>query len=73
MYDGAVWFKMENVQQMHNELARAGMMGRDKMANISQMTLSDAFSLMKIYEFHLIFHWSLFLRVQLTISLHWFR
>ena len=26
MYDGAVWFKMENVQRMHNELARAGMM-----------------------------------------------
>ena len=27
---------------------------------------------MKIYQFLLIFHWSLFLRVQSTISQHWF-
>ena len=29
--------------------------------------------LIKIYEFLQIFHWSLFLRVQSTISLHWLR
>ena len=47
--------------------------GRDKMDAISQTTFSSAFSWMKIFEFWLIFHWSLFLRVQLTIFQHWFR
>ena len=47
--------------------------GRDKIAAISQMTFSNAFSWMKKYEFHLIFHRSLFLRFQLTIIQHWFR
>ena len=46
---------------------------RYKMADISQTTLSDAFSWLKIYEFRLIFHGSLFLRVQLTLSQLWFR
>ena len=40
---------------------------QDKMAAIFQKTFSNAFSWMKIYEFQLEFHWSLFLRVQLTI------
>ena len=48
--------------------------GRDKMAVMFfQTTFSDAFSWMKINEFRLKFHWSLFLRVQLTIFHHWFR
>ena len=47
--------------------------GRDKMAVISQATLSSAFSWKKMSEFRLKFHWSLFLRVQLTIFQHWFR
>ena len=47
--------------------------GRDKMAAISQTTLSNAFSWMKVLGFRLNFHWSLFLRVQLTIFQHWFR
>ena len=47
--------------------------GRDNMAAISQTTLSKAFSWMKMLEFRLRFHWSLFLRVQLTIYQHWFR
>ena len=47
--------------------------GRDKMAAIFQMTFSSAFSSMKMLEFRLRFHWSLFLRVQLTIIQHWFR
>ena len=47
--------------------------GRDKMAAISQTTLSSAFSWMKMLEFRLKFHWSLFLRVQLTIFQHLFR
>ena len=47
--------------------------GRDKMAAISQTTFSDAFSWMKMYEFRLRFHWSLFSGIELTISQHWFR
>ena len=47
--------------------------GRDKMAAVSQTTLSKAFSWMKIREFWFKFHWSLFLMVQLTIFHHWYR
>ena len=47
--------------------------GWDKMAAISQTILSIAFSWIKMLEFRLNFHWSLFLRVQLTICQHWFR
>ena len=45
--------------------------GRDKMAAISQTTFSNAFSLMKMYEFRLRFHWSLFLSFELlTVFQH---
>ena len=47
--------------------------GRDKMDAILQTTFSSAFSWMKMFEFRLKFHWSLFLRLQLTIFHHWFR
>ena len=47
--------------------------GRDEMDAISQTTFSNVFSWMKSFEFRLKFHWSLFLRVQLTIFQHWFR
>ena len=47
--------------------------GRDKMAAISQTTLSNPFSWMKIFEFRITFHWSLLLWFQLTIFQHWFR
>ena len=40
----------------------------DKMAAISQTIFSDAFPLIKFFVFLLKFHWSLFLRVQLTIT-----
>ena len=43
------------------------------MAAIFQTKFSNGFSWMKIYEFRLTFHWSLFLGVQLTIFQHWFR
>ena len=46
---------------------------RDKMAAVSQTMFSNAFSWMEMYEFRLKFHWSLFLRFQLTIFQHWFR
>ena len=41
--------------------------GRDKMTAKFLMTISNAFSWMKIYKFGLRFHWNLFPRVQLTI------
>ena len=47
--------------------------GRDKMAAIFQRTFSNAFSSTKMHEFQLRFHWSLFMKVQLTIFQHWFR
>ena len=47
---------------------------RDKMAANFQTTCSNAFSWMKMYEFRLRFHWSLFLRgVQSTIFHLWFK
>ena len=45
----------------------------NKMATISQTVFSDAYSWMKRFLFWLKFHWSLFLRVQLTITQHWLR
>ena len=47
--------------------------GWDKMAAISQTTLSNAFSWMKMLEFRLKLHCSLFPRAQLTIFQQWFR
>ena len=47
--------------------------GRDKMAAISQTTLSIAFFSMNMLEFRLNFHWRSFLRVQLSKFQHWFR
>ena len=44
-----------------------------QMAAIFQTTFSNAFSWMKMIEFRLGFHWSLFLRFELTIFHHWFR
>ena len=44
-----------------------------QIAIISQMTFSNAFAWMKMYEFHLRFPWSLFLSFKLTIFQHWFR
>ena len=43
------------------------------MAAISQMTFSNGFSWMKMFEFWLKFHRSLFLWAQLIIFQHWFR
>ena len=43
------------------------------MATFSQTIFSDAFSWMKSFVFWLRFHWSLFLRTQMTITQDWFR
>ena len=45
----------------------------DKTITILQTTHSNAFSWMKTFVFWFEFHWSLFLRAQLTIIKHWFR
>ena len=45
----------------------------DNMAIISQTIFSDEFSWMKSFVFWLKFHWSLFLRVQMTINKHYWR
>ena len=42
------------------------------MDAFSQKIFSDAFSWIKNFVFQLKFHWSLLLRVQLTINQHWF-
>ena len=47
--------------------------GQDKIDAILQTTFSNAISWMKMFEFRLKFHWSLFLKVQLTIFQQWFR
>ena len=47
--------------------------GQDKMAAILHTIFSNALSWMKMFEFRYKFHWSLFLKVQLTIFHHWFR
>ena len=54
----------------HTELTH---LPRDKVAAISQTIFSNAFSWMKNFVFWIKFHWSMFLRVQLTIAQHWFR
>ena len=45
----------------------------DKMAAVSQMIFANAFSWMKRCVFWLQLNWSLFPRVQLTITQHWLR
>ena len=47
--------------------------GRNKMAAVFQTKFWNRFYWMKIYEFRLQFHWSLFLGVQSTIFQHCFR
>ena len=43
-----------------------------QMDAILQTPFSNAFSCMKMFEFRLKFHWSLFPRVHVTIFQHWF-
>ena len=48
-------------------------LSRDKMAAIVADCNFKCIFLMKMFEFLLILHCSMFLRVQLTITQHWFR
>ena len=47
--------------------------GRDHIYAVLKTVFLNAYSWMKLYEFILRFHWSLFLKVQLTYFKHWFR
>ena len=47
--------------------------GGDKMAAISQTTVSSAFLLTKTFEWQINFYWNVFLMVQLITWQHWFR
>ena len=47
--------------------------GRHQIDAISQTTFSNAFPRIKMNEIRLGFHWSLFLKFELTIFQHWFR
>ena len=47
--------------------------GQDTMAASFLKTFSNAFSWMKMHEFRLRFHWSLFLRLDLILLHHWLR
>ena len=47
--------------------------GRDKMADILKTTLSNAFHWPKMFQLWLNFHWTMFLKFQLTINQHWIR
>ena len=70
----SVWYLQENTRCwcFHIKSAKTHC-GRDKMDGIFQTPFSNAFSWMKKYEFQLRFHWSLFLKLQLTILQHCFR
>ena len=65
--------KLHWVNSCHVEIVFNTLRPRDKMAAIFQTTFWNAFSWMKMYQFRLRFHWSLFPRVKLTIFQHWFR
>ena len=77
---GTISMTMLGLCQLNNEIymfwarfPQSTHWGQGKRAAILQTTLSTAFSLMKMFEFRLEFHWSLSIRIQLTIFQHWFR
>ena len=68
------WFNAKkNVTPVHYHSFALTHLPFNKMAAISQTIFSDAFSWMKIFIFWLKFHRSLFPKVQLTITQHWFK
>ena len=72
--DFVFWFpNASELPRNENEWCGLTDLHLDKMAAVSQTIFSDGFSWMKSSVFWLKFHWSLFPRVQLTITQHWFR
>ena len=75
-HQAITWSNMTHIYdtiQYHYKKLSVTHWGRDKMAAIFQTTFSKAFSWMKMYQFRLRFHWSLFPRVKLTIFHPWFK
>ena len=68
-----IWIVKEKLFVKWVNMVKLTHWGRGKMAAIFQMAFSNALSWMKMCKFWLIFHWSLFPRVQLTIFQHFFR
>ena len=60
------------MKNMGGGITRISHWGRDEMDAIFK-TYSNAFFLIKIYNFWLRFHWTLFPRVQLPMFQNWFR
>ena len=81
LYTGSIWLLLQILVTLLGEVVVVGRVVEEcfntlrprQMDAISQTTFSNVFSWMKMYEFRLTFHWSLFLGVQLTIFQHWFR
>ena len=66
-----LWKEIKNTMtSWHGYISALTHLPLDKMAAFSQTIFSDAFSWMKFFAFWLKFHWSLFLRLQLTITQH---
>ena len=61
---GGIIYWGKHASLRHNVLTH---WGRDKIPAIFQTTFSNGFLWMKMHEFQLKFHWSLFLEVKLTI------
>ena len=64
-----VWWK----GLVHRCVTRLKLVNTLRPRQMSQTTFSNAFSWMKMFEFRLKFHWSLFPRVQLKVFQQWFR
>ena len=62
----------EYITRIHQEAILTHLL-LDKMAAIPQTIYLDAFSWIKSFVFRLKFHWSLFLRIQVTITQNWFK
>ena len=76
MYCGSIITEQMNLKTVHcsiEPVLRLTHWGRDKIDAIWQTPFLTAFSWMKMFEFRLKFHWSLFPRIQLTLFQHWFR
>ena len=63
---------MEHIWSSHQHV-KLNTSPLENMAAIVQTIFSDTFLWMKSFAFWLKFHWSLFLRVKLSLTRHWFR
>ena len=64
------WATLDGLLPVRHQAINWTHWGRDETDNISQTTFWNVVSSMKMFEFRLTSHWSMFLRVQLTIFQH---